>query len=117
MTTPSTPPAAPRPRPSPWLVAFATAGAPAAWLVHLSLSYYLVPRACAGSPVWLHLVTLVTAAVAVAAIAAAARVRAGAGPSDVALRYLGALGLLVGVLFLAATLAEGLPALLIDPCR
>lgn len=112
MTTSPAPDRAPR---SPWLLAFALGGGPVAWLVHLSLSYYLVPRACAaGTSLGLHLVTLASAAVAVAAVVASRRVRAGDDPRG---RFLGTLGVLVGVLFLAAVLVEGLPVALIDACR
>lgn len=118
MTSPaSTPPNAPA-RPSPWLVAFAVLGSPAAWVTHLALSYYVVPRACAaGTSLGLHLVTVGTAAVAVAAIVAAARLRAGADGADGVLRTLATVGLLVGALFLLATLVEGIPVAFVDPCR
>lgn len=114
----SGPPLGSSPRPSPILVAFAVLGAPAAWGAHLGLSYYAVPRACAtGTTLWLHVITVATAAVAVGAMLAAGRLRAGPGGRDEVRRSLGTVGLLLGALFLGATLVEGIPVLLVDPCR
>lgn len=124
MTAPPPPDRAPptraSARPHPLVLGFAVLGGPAAWGAHLSLSYYLVPRACAGgTALVLHLVTLATAAVAVAAVVVAGRLRADADADgrDAPLRALATIGVLLGLLFLVATLVEGIPALVVGPCR
>jgi hypothetical protein len=110
---------APARRRRPASLGFAVLGAPAAWAAHLGLSYFIVPRACAtGTTLWLHLVTAATAGVALAATVLAVQVRAGGrARDDAGARFLGALGIVIGALFFAATLVEGLPVVFIDPCR
>lgn len=112
------PDAPPSRRPHALLLAFGVLGGPSAWASHLGVSYYLVPRACAeGTALALHLATVAAVGVTVAALVVAGRLRAGAGAGDAPVRALGTLGLLLGWLFLAATLAEGIPALFVAPCR
>lgn len=90
---------------------FALLGAPVAWLVHLGLSYLLVPHACAaGSAAMLHVVTVVTVVAGAGALATAWR-RRGAGDA-----FLGLVGVAISLLFVAVTLLEGIQPVLVDPC-
>lgn len=104
-------------RPAWPLLAFAAGGGPAAWAAHLGLSYLLVPESCRlGTAMVLHSLTLITAVVALAAVVVAGRTLRAAGEDAVA-RFVGAVGLVVGGIFVAAILVAGIPSVLIDPCR
>jgi hypothetical protein len=98
---------------------------PAAWTVHLLLSYPLVPLVCAtGLGILLHLVTLFTAVTTFAAGVIALRLwdraartaRADDAPGTAATDYLAFSGLLMNALFLFIILVEGLPNFLVNPC-
>ena len=100
---------------------YAVLGGPLAWTAHLLSSYPLVPWACdAGSVLMLHAITAGAMAVALgAAVTGALALRrhpAGEGVSAGRARFMGRLGVLLGLLFAVAILAEGLPPLLSDPC-
>lgn len=105
---------------------FALLGGPAAWSAHLLGSYPLVPVACRmGTTAPLNILTLVTAAVAGAATVASgwayrrarpAASAAGVAGSESRAGFMGACGLLLGLLFTFAIVMEGLPPLLQDPC-
>ena len=102
---------------------FAIFVGPAAWTLHLLLSYPLVPVACATLGPWLlHGVTLVTVLAAgmgvVVALRGGQQIERGAvgsGGRD-ARRYLALLGLLMSAMFVFVILVEGLPPLFINPC-
>lgn len=103
-------------RPAAHVLVLAVLGAPGAWAAHLGVSYLIVPESCrAGTPGWLHLVTALAVVAAAACTATAWRVLHGAD-GDRPLRLLGGLGLVVGLLFTAAVLVQGLLVLLVDPC-
>lgn len=107
-----------RSRPGRVTLAFAVLGAPAAWGTHLGLSYLIVPESCqAGTSLWLHAITVVTAVVGAAATVTAWRLlRRTRDEGDTGGGFVGGLGVVVGLLFTAALLVEGLPVALIDPC-
>jgi hypothetical protein len=104
---------------------FAFLGGPIAWSARLLASYPMVSVACrAGTTLPLNLITAATAAVGVAAvltgIVALRRVpRAGdggLGDSYARARFMAIAGIMISALFTYAILAEGLSALLHDPC-
>ncbi|MDQ3032041.1 MAG: hypothetical protein M3Y87_06465 [Myxococcota bacterium] len=115
-------------------------GAPVAWVVHIGVRYPLVAVSCAAGTAWpLHAVSIVCMISASLSIAAAVvvtrRTRAALedrelerDPDDeLAVRppeerrvarneLLGRAGLVLGIVFLLAILAEAVTALVIDPC-
>lgn len=106
---------------------FGLLGGPAGWTAHLLLSYPLVPLACAtGLRLILHAVTLVTVGIIVAAAVVAWRSwqrlgapNGGGDGAELADRWQGFMalsGVLLSLLFLFVTLAEGLPVFFHDPC-
>jgi putative membrane protein len=125
-------------------LAFGLLGGLVAWILHLGLSYALVPLVCGTGRIWiLHLLTLLAAGVAGLATVVAWRARAGAGAGaggdpgmgdraagelgpnagsgapreDRTEAFLALSGILLSGFFLLLILVEGLPALLQpDPC-
>jgi len=104
---------------------FGVLAGPLAWLLHLGLSYPLVPLSCATE--WgavFHLISLVTALAAVAAATVAwqswQQLRA-EGPEGTVQYgrqgFMALAGLLKSILFLAVILAQWLPVLFISPCN
>jgi hypothetical protein len=102
----------------------AVVGGPLWWGMHLGLTYWLVPRACAWQAEWpLHLVTVTALALIGRAWLSGAQLVRGARLADPAVDrtaqrdlFLGWTGILLAVLFGAATLYEGIPGAIIDPC-
>jgi hypothetical protein len=100
----------------------AVLGGPVWWACHLGAMYWLVPRACVLGSVWpLHLASLVLVALcARAALSGVQLIRAGRAADGArgAERdaYLGWLGLTLAVFFGSVVIAEGMPALFLDPC-
>jgi hypothetical protein len=103
---------------------FGLLGSHVAWLLHLALSYPLVPLSCALE--WgmiFHLISLVMVLAAVASLTVAWQSRQQLrheGANGTA-RYgrqsfMALFGLLSGVLFLAVILAQWLPVFFIPPC-
>ena len=105
-----------------WPLWFGLLGSPLAWGIHLGLSYWLVPRACAFGEVWLHLATVVSLLLGGVAVWAAQRTwssgrGAHAGEATGACnRFLGATGMIIAILFIGAILMQGLQPLLLDAC-
>lgn len=103
------------------LLWYAVLGGPLAWTAHLLSSYPLVPWVCGGGSVLaLHAITAVTMAIASgAAVTGALAVRRHPAERDVSgrrSRFMGGVGLMLGLLFALAIATEGLPPLLTDPC-
>jgi hypothetical protein len=103
------------------LLWYAVLGGPLAWTAHLLSSYPLVPWVCdAGSVLALHAITVVTMAISLGAAATGAvALRRHPADGDIAgrrSRFMGRVGLMLGLLFALAIAAEGLPPLLTDPC-
>lgn len=93
--------------------------APLAWAAHLLVGVALVPAVCETGALWpFHLATVVTALVALGGVGLSLRERRAErsprfGPRE---RFVGDVGLVVSLLFLALIVAEGLPALWVDAC-
>ena len=91
------------------------------WMIHLVGGAMLVPAACDHHLSWmLNVLTVVTALGAVSAIITSEMVRR--WPSPVAEanernRVLGLTGVLINTIALALILVEGVPTLLVSPCR
>jgi putative membrane protein len=107
---------------------FGALGGPAAWFVHLVLTYALVPVVCrtVAPELLLHGATVLFGAVAAGAAVVAwrnlTRVR---GSSEsvpthrnalTRVRFMAQAGLALDILFLLVIIAEGSPALIHDPC-
>lgn len=97
--------------------------APAAWALHLGLSYGLVPWVCDDGPVGvLYVVTAVSLLLALCGIAlawlnVAAHRRDGHPLRSVGgSRFLAWSGLLMALLFTAIIVAQSLPPMLLGPC-
>lgn len=115
------PPSPSRPRALVLLLAFGVFGGGTAWVLHLTLSYAVVPLVCAWEDATLlHLLTGGMGLVALGAVVASVRAlrlagKAGRGEVD---RFLAVTGIVLSGFFLALILAEGLPVLMMeDPCR
>lgn len=89
-----------------WRGSLVYAAPPTAWIVHLLLSYALVPPACSSSTVPLHVGTAVLAGVAALA---AVRGRRWAQPGRT-------VAISLGALFLLAILLQGAANAVVDPC-
>jgi hypothetical protein len=100
-------------------------GTPAIWSVQFLLGYALAPWSCPGRQVVLYGVT--TTGLLFALVGTVLSWRQWKRAGDVApdddegapfgrRRFLGALGMLVGVMFAVLMLAQGLPAFFFDPC-
>ncbi|SRR5581483_11132700 len=91
------------------------------WLLHLGGSALLVPAACEHDLVWLlNVVTVVTALGAVSAMFASELLRRwhdDVPDANERNRVLGFTGLLINVAALALILLEGVPNLVVGPCR
>lgn len=101
--------------------AFAVAGAAVAWVVHLGVSYALVPHVCDTGATWiLHLLTAGTALVATLSVVVARGLLRGPrheGDGVGVDGFLGRWGVLAGAFFLLLILVGGLPAAMQnDPC-
>lgn len=95
----------------------AVAGAPTAWMVHLLVSYLLVPVACGqDSNVLLHVTTFLTALAAVAGGAVAARIRRDARSADRGRAFVALAGMAMSPLFLLLIVVGGASPVLIGPC-
>jgi hypothetical protein len=99
--------------------------APTAFLINLELGYALVPTACrTGHTLPLHLVHLACLLLTVAGILVAQGNR---GPSDVTAadpkshtaqgRFMGGLGVAVGLLFALVILSQAIPGFVLSPCQ
>ncbi|MFT3789342.1 MAG: hypothetical protein QM770_24705 [Tepidisphaeraceae bacterium] len=101
-------------------------GLPLLWAMQFQIQYSLAAWACAHRLLWLIHLTTVVAFLAGAALFGFAVVdyrrslRAYADSLELGPhargRFLGALGLFVGALFVILIFAQGIPSLLIDPC-
>lgn len=100
--------------------AAALAAPPSLWFLHLNVSYLLVPPSCSLGGRWpFALVTLVAlGAMAPAAVVSWRTWRRADGHdgADGLLRFLGGFGLVLGVLFAAATLLVAGSVVVIEPC-
>ena len=95
---------------------FGLLGGAAAWVLHLNLTYLIVPHTCRwGQAPWMHLLTLAALAMAVAATVAGRRVWASGHGHDHR-RFLGLAGAALSALFVLVIAFEGTQVLLIDPC-
>lgn len=90
----------------PWRAVAVYAGPPVAWMVHLLVSYALVPPACDGSTVPLHVATVVLAGVATGCTVLALRGSPGGRTT----------GVVLGALFSLVILLQGAANALVDPC-
>jgi hypothetical protein len=99
--------------------------APTAFLISLELGYALVPMACrTGHTLPLHLVHLACLLLAVAGILVA---RGNRGLSDVTgadgnnhtarVRFMGQLGVAIGLLFVLVILSQAAPGFVLSPCQ
>jgi hypothetical protein len=102
---------------------FALALGPAAWLLHLNVSYMLVPESCgAGTKTMLHAVTAACAAAALVAAGIAWRIRAAcaAEPPEslwvARTRWLATMVLLLSLSMMVVILAQQIPNLLLRSC-
>jgi len=120
-----------------WLLWFGVVGGALAWMVHLVVSYALVPWVCATGNEWvLHALTGLLGLVALAATGSGfrtwrqARRHTHASPEHAAVEsrgpvesewiegFLGPFGALLSAFFLILILVEGLPAVLVtSPCE
>lgn len=91
---------------------------PSVWFLHLNASYLLVPPSCSGGTRWPFLLVTVVALAAVAP-AAVGSWRAWRDGDDGGglVRFLGGFGLVLAVLFAAATVLVAASVVVIDPCR
>ena len=118
----------PNPAESPTSVALwsSVLGAPALWAIQLQVGYALAPATChLGTRLPLYLLTLICITLALTGCALSYRdwKRAGGGSPDetdggpiARLRFLGALGVIVGLTFAMVMLAQGLASFFFDPC-
>jgi hypothetical protein len=99
--------------------------APTAFLINLELGYALVPTACrTGHTLPLHLVHLACLLLAVAGIMVA---RGNRGSSDLTeadghghatrARFMGRLGVAVGLLFALVIISQAIPGFVLSPCQ
>ena len=99
--------------------------APTAFLINLELGYALVSTACrTGHTLPLHLVHLACLLLAVVGVLVAQGIR---GSSDATAadpnnhtaqgRFMGGLGVTVGLLFVLVILSQAIPGFLLSPCR
>jgi len=94
----------------PVALAFGFLGGAVAWILHLGISYLLLPFVCGGGHEWvLHLLTAATAAMAGAATVLAWRARRRGGRIQ---GFLALSGVLLSGFYLLLIVVEGLPALL-----
>lgn len=102
-----------------WLVG------PAAWALHLLVSYWLVPKACEAEATWmLHATTLATLLMSIAGGAIAWRQwsRAGRRWPDASdgeisrIRFMAVMGMLLCALSALLIIAEGVPNFILSPC-
>jgi hypothetical protein len=107
---------------SEWL---AVLSGPLSWAFGLVTRYALVPFVCgSGDTIWLHLVSIVTLGVAGMGAAVSLRLYRSAGgewPHDTGTpigrsRFMAALGMLGGVLFALAIVAQWLTSAFLNPC-
>lgn len=90
---------------------------PAAWFLHLNVSYLLVPPSCRADARWPF--AAITAVAFAAMVLPALRSRramreARTGELD---WFLGLFGIVMAILFAGATLVVGASPVLVDPCR
>jgi hypothetical protein len=112
----------PQPEPPAWLFLFVVFGGITLWFLHLLPIAALVPTACEHDLTWLlNVITLVTLVGAVAAMAASVwLVRSYVSPAgrrNGRTVMLAAVGLLVNTISVMLIILEGVPVLVIDPCR
>jgi len=107
--------------PSAPVVLYALWGGLAWWALHLWASTSLVGTACAHGITWvMNLITVVTALGAAAAIVAALRMGRSVSPAAAAngrTRMLSVLALIIDVASLVLIVLEGIPILVIEPCK
>lgn len=84
------------------------AGPAVAWILHLVVSYLLIPPACDSTTVPLHVTTALLLAAAVVSLLIGLRAHASARAAP--------LGVTLGGLFVAAILLQGAANLVVDPC-
>ena len=97
-----------------WLL-FAFILAPAAWLLHLNVSYMLVPESCGDGTKWmLHVVTLVCLAAAAAAAWIAWNIRRRA-ESD-RMQWMAMLVMTQAFAMMVVILAQEIPNLMLRSC-
>lgn len=96
---------------------------PTAWALHMQANYSLVAWACKnGGEIVIHLVTvaalLITAVGAFAAWRAWQQGRAEEADGEVSrTHFMGALGLLVSLMFLLVIIAQAIPSFVFHPCQ
>jgi hypothetical protein len=104
------------------LLVFGVLGGPVAWAAQLVVQYAATPALCgSGRTPLLHLVTAAALVVTGAALVAARRAgrTVGEAAEEVTVRRVHAMrlaGTVTSGFFLLVVLAQGLPALLLDPC-
>lgn len=90
---------------------------PAAWFVHLNVSYVLVPPSCRAGHRWFLLgVTVAALAVIIAPAVRSRRVRRGRS-GDGLDAFLGRMAIWFSALFAGATVLVGLSAAIVGPCQ
>ena len=108
-----------------WLLWYGVLGGPAAWSVHLGLSYFLVYILCGTGYIWLlHVVTLGMLAVAGGALYVAWQQRNIAIARDPdclddhwqRVRFMGRMGIWMSALFGGAVIAGGISVFFLDAC-
>lgn len=104
---------------------FGLVAGPAAWFMHLNVSYSLVRLICRTGEIWLlHVATLATLALAALGVWAAWRSWAIAGRSVInraggtmaRSRFMALGGIVLSGFFLVVILLAWLPGLMLDPC-
>lgn len=104
------------------LLLFGLLGGPIAWAVQLEAQYMATPYLCGSrlAPL-VHLATAFALAITGLALVAARRARSAGGDdgdvTDARARSMGAAGVYTSAFFLLVVVVQGLPALLLDPCR
>lgn len=99
--------------------------APTAFLMNLEVGYALVPTACrSGRMLPLHLVHLACLLLALLGILVAQRLRA---PTDISgaeensrtsqARFMGRLGVAIGLLFALVIMSQAIPGFVLSPCQ
>jgi hypothetical protein len=107
--------------PSPFVVLYALWGGLAWWALHLWATTSLVGTACAHGVTWvMNLLTVVMALGALGAVVAAVHMGRSVSPTAAAngrTRMLSVLALIIDVASVALIVLEGIPTLVISPCK
>ena len=99
---------------------YAFLGAVVAWIIHILVTYALVPVACAHGDLWIHLVTGLTLAAAAGSLLASwvllRRTRGGESFGEETSAYLARLSLIMGPIFIFAIILQASAVFFISAC-